>query len=457
MRLLPAAVAVLLCLLLPSAAAAERTTHTYTVGPIDVAGYEVKQNGITVGIPKPATDGSIVAMKTDLVDKQGRQMPIRRLMLHHIVFANLGSRFGDKRDATCDTFTNLDSVSVLPAAAERFYGAGEERAELELPPGYGYPVAGEDVWTLTWMVMNHRRVADRAYIRYEVTVDDDPSLEPVTPAWLDVANCKADPIYDVPGGGAPGEIHERTSDWTVPFDARVVAGGGHVHGGAQDLQLTQPECDNRLLATSRPTWGRRDHPFYRVKPVLHEPGPVHMSAFSTATGFPVRAGQRLRLNSRYDAERPHTRVMGILIAFLARDEAGGEPCAELPGDVRESESPIAGRTTAPKVRVPLTGLNRRGRAVTIKRPPGKVRRTNRVRAGDVFFAPRNLRVRPGTTVRWDFDGRQLHDVTLASGPRGFSSPHRLKGRFEQQLDTPGTYRLFCSLHPVAMTQRIVVR
>jgi len=43
----------------------------------------------------------------------------------------------------------------------------------------------------------------------------------------------------------------------------------------------------------------------------------------------------------------------------------------------------------------------------------------------------------------------LHDVTVASGPRGFSD----RGRFTQALDTPGTYELFCSLHPVSMTQR----
>ena len=114
--------------------------------------------------------------------------------------------------------------------------------------------------------------------------------------------------------------------------------------------------------------------------------------------------------------------------------------------------------TAPRVTVPLTGLDKRGRAVKISRPPGRVSRARRVVIRDNRSSVRNLLLRRGATVNWDFRGADLHDVTVASGPRGFSSPHQTRGaRFSQKLDTPGTYRLFCSLHPVAMTQRIVVR
>lgn len=452
---------VLLCALLltPAAADAAPRKLTFKVGPINVNGYEVKQNNIDIGIPKPDVDGHITAMEADLVDVQGRPMPIERLMLHHIVFANLGSQLGDKKDASCDTFTGLDSVQKIPAMAERFYGAGEERATMQLPGGYGYPVAKDDIWTLTWMVMNHRAVSDKAFIQYTVTVDDDAALTPVKPVWLDVRNCRADPVYDVPGGGAPGSTHSEVSDWRAPYDGRIVAGGGHVHGGAKDLRLSQPDCGDRQIARSRPTWGNPDHPFYNVKPVLHEPGPINMSGFGTSQGFPVKAGERLRLTSNYDAELPHTRVMGIMIVFLA--EGGGPQCGTLPTDVAETTSALPGRTTTPRVTVPLTGLDARGRARTISRPPGKTKRfagNAKVRVGDTFFSLRNLSVRRGARVSWSFTGRQLHDVTVASGPRGFSSPHRGRGgRFAKKLDVPGTYRLFCSLHPVAMTQRITVR
>jgi plastocyanin len=444
-------------LLLPAVAGAEQKTYTYTTGPLTVEPYQVLQNNFDYGIPRPPGAGSIVHMETDLVDKKGAPIPIQRLMLHHIVFFNLGATLGAKKDPTCDSITALDSKSQIPAMVERFYAAGEERAVMRLPQGYGYNVGAEDTWGLTYMVMNHRAVRDTAYIRYTLTYDSDPALTPVHPVWLDVNNCRADPVYDVPGGGAPGTNDVRTADWVAPYGGRLVSGGGHVHGGAKELQLTSPDCQDRLLARSRPTWGNADHPFYNVKPVLHEPGPINMTGFSSSTGVPVAAGERLRLNSIYDAELPHTRVMGIMVVFMTKDESPPAGCAALPADLTETAT-LSGRLNAPRVTVPLTGLDRNGVAQRISKPKGKLVKAKSVVVDHLAFSKRNLLVSRGTTVRWSFRDDQLHDVTVASGPRGFSSPHQgAGGRFAQKLDTPGTYRLFCSLHPVAMTQRIVVR
>ena len=431
--------------MLAAPAQAARKTETFRFGPIDVAGYEVRQNGMDFDIPRPAGAGSIVAMDADLVDASGRPIPIRRLMLHHIVFTNLG-----RRDATCGQFTLLDSLTKVPALAERFYAAGEERATLDLPAGYGYRVDGDDTWGLAYMVMNHRARADRAYVRYRVTWDDDPALRPVTPVWMDVRNCNMDPVYDVPGGGRPGSTHTETMDWTVPEAGRIVAGGGHVHGGGRRLDLSRPACGPAPVASSRPTWGARSHPFYNVKPVLHEPGPVHMTAFKTATGIGVRAGEPLRLTSLYDAQRPHTRVMGIMVVFFAPDASADPACGPPPPDLVESVSPTAGRTRAPVVEVPL-----------FRQPGGRTRRHRgnvRVMVGDNVFSRRNFSVPRGATVSWSFRGGALHNATVANGPRGFSSPNYVQqGEFRQKLTVPGTYELFCALHPVEMTQRIVVR
>lgn len=462
MRLAPLLAAVLV-LVLAAPAGAEIRELEYRTGPIDVAAYQVRQNGLQLDIPKPDVDGAITAMDVDLVDADGTPVPIRRLMLHHIVFTNLGTAIGAKHDATCDTIMGLDSVTRLPGIVERFYAAGEERARLELPAGYGYRVSGADRWGVTWMIMNHRARSDSAYIRYRISYDTAPAaLTPVQPAWLDVANCKSDPIYDVPGGGRPGSTDERTFDWTVPEGKRVVAAGGHVHGGGLGLRLSEPDCGDRTLGEIRPTWGTRSHPFYNVRPVLHEPGPINMRALTSQAGLPVGAGQRLRLTSSYDAELPHTRVMGIMIAFLAPAPASDAQtaCPALPRDVTYDVAP-AGRKRTPRVVVPLTGIDENGRAIRISHPPGRLERLGRsatVRIRRYAFSLPNLSVRRGATVRWRFQDPTLHDVTLASGPRGFSSPHRGRGgRFAERLTVPGTYRLFCSLHPVAMTERIVVR
>ena len=48
-------------------------------------------------------------------------------------------------------------------------------------------------------------------------------------------------------------------------------------------------------------------------------------------------------------------------------------------------------------------------------------------------------------------------MTVASGPRGFSSAHLDRGASTPSGSrTPGTYKLFCGLHPVTMTQTIKV-
>jgi hypothetical protein len=447
----------LVCLALPALAApavasAEAETHTFRV-PIAVEGYEVKQD-IAVA-PHPEVDGFITAMRTDIVDEDGRRVPIQRLMLHHIVFANLA-----RPDSTCQDVLGWDSETRFPAP-ERFFAAGEERARMVLPPGYGYRTAADDPWGLLYMVMNHRRAPDRAFIEYEVTVESDPSLQPVEPYWLDVRNCRADPIYNVPGTEESGSTHVLSRDFEIAEDGRIVAGGGHVHGGARELSLTQPACGNRELARSTPTWGKAEHPFYNVRPILHEPGPINMSAFTSESGIPVTAGQPLRLNSAYENSRPHTRVMGIMLVYVAPDPSVDDPCAPLPSDIQTHRTTKPGRAGPIPFRVPLTGLDRRGRAVDISAPPGPLRRLSSgdvVTVGDRYFSPRNAVVDEGTRLRWRFFGSELHNLTLANGPVGIASPNLNDGRgFSHRFGEPGTYRFFCAIHPVDMSERLIVR
>jgi plastocyanin len=48
-------------------------------------------------------------------------------------------------------------------------------------------------------------------------------------------------------------------------------------------------------------------------------------------------------------------------------------------------------------------------------------------------------------------------VTVISGPVGFSAPWTTSGVFTHRFTKAGVYRLFCSLHPARMVQRITVR
>jgi plastocyanin len=81
-----------------------------------------------------------------------------------------------------------------------------------------------------------------------------------------------------------------------------------------------------------------------------------------------------------------------------------------------------------------------------------------VEVGDLFFKRPNISLRAGGTVTWRFDGPTLHNITLANGPRGFSSKNLSDGRiYRKKLTVPGTYQLFCGLHPVDMTATIKVK
>jgi hypothetical protein len=435
-----------------------KQTYDCRYGPITVAPFQVLAKEIQLGMPKPDVDGAITNMETDVVDADGAPVPISRLMLHHIVFANVGATFGAKRDGTCSSFTSWDSMTELPGIAERFYGAGEERAKLALPEGYGYPIAKEDSWLVSYMFMNHRARTDSAYIGYKVTVDTRPDVTPVEPYWLDVENCKVDPVYDVAGGKRRGSRDRQRMVWNVPKAGRLIAGGGHVHGGGQQLALVRPDCREKQIYTSRPVWGSARHPFYRVRPVLHEPGPIHMSGFSSAKGVPLAAGEKVVLESNYDASLPHTRVMGIMVVFMAPDPSVGANCGPSPGDFAALPAP-AGRKSPPTFRVPIVG--RRGnRAVNIAAPPGRrvrLGRRGRIDVGDLFFRRPNVTLPAGGTLTWRFEGDTLHNITLANGPRGFSSPNLSKGRtYRKKLTVPGTYQLFCGLHPVDMTATVKV-
>src|SRR5215210_4082220 len=465
--------------LLPGAASATEHGYTYRI-PISVSGYQVKQT-VTFG-QRPPVNGHVTHMEVDIVDAacqnattcpDATPVPIQRLMLHHIVFLNTG-RTDQSCGAAGEKILGFDNMTLAPPV-ERFYAAGEERAKLAMPAGYGYPLGDPATsnWAVLYMVMNHKPDLDSAYIQYKVTVDDDPAVEDAKPVWLDERNCSADPIYNVPGTGEKGATDVQSREFTVSPDllgasgGRIISGAGHVHGGAHELNLTQPSCGNRELFNSEPTWGRKDHPFYNVRPILHEPGPISMTAFQTPTGFPFQAGEPLRLNSIYDNTRPHTRVMGIMIVYVAPDdEAGAEPCGPLPTDVSYTGRPDGRTKGPPHFEVPLTGLDENGDAITIDHPEGELRDLDSgdtIGVKDNLFTKRNIRIDAGDKLNWSYDSSNLHNLTLANGPKAIGGPNLSRDGsgeprvFTKRFKRPGTYRLFCALHPVQMTERVVVR
>ena len=441
-------VAMLAGLLMAAPAQAETTTRTWRAGPVDLRAYGTEQGLTTTRAPR--MNGFVTAMYARLVDAAGRPVPQERVMLHHVFFVNHGRFPGDRRAGDCRSKNG-----------ETFYGTGEEDQAIELPPGYGYKVRKGDRWRVGWMYMNHRPARDRVYLQYTVTLSDEP-LTPVTPYWISVS-CAAGKIYSVPGDAGPGSVHLRSRTWKVPRAGRIVAAGAHAHGGALAVDVADERCGGRVLATSSARYGTEDDPIYNLSPVLHEPAPRSMSVATSPTGWAVDRGDRLKVTSRYANDSPHSAVMGIMHLYVAHGAGRPEPCPPPPADVaahRLAFLGAPGRDVPPLEQPELSELGEDG----IARPVADLTGPIAVRGGDAavavrnaVFSPRRLSVPSGAVVRWSFGDPVQHDVTLVSGPRAFASAYTRRGTYRKRLTTPGRYKIFCSLHPVTMSQTIDVR
>jgi plastocyanin len=442
-RLFSLTLTIVFLLSVPSPAAAKLKTYTLRFGPVAVGGFNVK---LPRGVARtPRVNGDIVRMHADLVDRQGRRVTIRDVMLHHVFFSQ-------HRAAP-------EHWQCAGANEEVFYGTGEENQSLRLPRGYGYPIRRGSSWFVKAMVMSHSLRALDVYIRYRVTVHTGARLKPVHPFWLRAKGCERSVAYPIQGGGAAGSTHLRRSGWRVPYSGRIVAVGGHLHGGAKNMWLSQPRCRARRLLDTRPLYGMPDNLYYRARPILHEPGPVDTRYFLSRTGIPVVRGEVLQQSATYDAEHPRWGVMSTMHVYLAADDHVPRSCTRLPSDRRELQKSQRVRRRPPWTPVPLTGLNDAGHTYTITQSPFPVKALGDnavVHIGNGAFNPPHVSIPAGKSVTWRFvDG--VHNVRLGNGPRLIGTQSRTRGRSERSVfPVPGHYELFCTLHPISMHEVVEV-
>ena len=150
--------------------------------------------------------------------------------------------------------------------------------------------------------------------------------------------------------------------WTVPETGRIVAGGGHVHGGGKTRTDPQTAAQLRALHVG-PTWGGASHPFYNVKPGAARAGPDQHERLHQRRGLPACSGREAACwTPNYDGEQPHTRVMGIMVD-LPRPGRSGEP-AKLhpPGRPRELPRPSRARPSRRASRCRSSGSTGSGKA-----------------------------------------------------------------------------------------------
>jgi plastocyanin len=301
-------------------------------------------------------------------------------------------------------------------------------------------------WMLVAMVMNHVKKPKTVYVRTKVHYTEE-ERQPVHPT---VVGCRGNGMsYDVPGGGPKGSNFVDTSTWTVPYNGRILMGASHQHGGGKRQTLASDTCNRKLL--DAPVYhGTSDHIYNTIRPILHEPGPIANGTFGTKQGIPVREGEVLRRRAVHDAESLHVASMGFWVLHMVRDDSV-EQCGPMPTDLTELRRPKRFDKTPPHDR----------KVPQLEKPTGAFAAFTGgpITIADSYFRPGKLEAKRGDTLTWEFKGSKPHTVTVANGPRGFSSLYsgQVRGSKSFTFDVPGTYRLTCLVHPTTMSQTVRVR
>jgi amicyanin len=90
-------------------------------------------------------------------------------------------------------------------------------------------------------------------------------------------------------------------------------------------------------------------------------------------------------------------------------------------------------------------------------PPASAAADHHVMISNFTFSNAALTVRAGDTVTWTNHDQVPHDVVSSSGPAVVRSPLMDAGQsFSFAFTAPGTYALYCSVHPEMRAQVVVL-
>jgi len=439
----------------PAASARERMLTLYSP-KIHTLPYVHDTHNVTLrpdGRQAPRRPGYITGWAAqDIVDSKrpdAKPLPLRRMMVHHFLIFAPGRV--DQAPGSCwgasgfiggrgeEHPTGKLSRVGWPQSFRRRYGVNNRTSDGRAP-----------AWRLTAMVMNHYKRPKSFYVRlrvWYVTGERRQSLLPtIVGKCSHVLNGMS---YDVPGGGGKGSNFVDKSRWTSPLNARILTATSHNHGGAKYQSLTSVTCHRRLFKAPA-YYGLPSHIYNRIRPILHEPGPIGNGAYGTQRGIPLAKGEVLQRRAVHDNSNLHVAAMGFWVLHLVRDDSV-HPCGRIPNDVREINKPRR------YDRTPNYGLV----VPQLSKPKGVFQpfTGSPLAVGDLFFGPDRVSTTAGQPVTWRFTGSLPHSVTVANGPRGFSSVYlgRRRGTYTFRPTVPGVYRMTCLIHPTTMGQTLVVR
>jgi hypothetical protein len=344
--------------------------------------FTVPANGQVHNVPMtidaPCTNCRITDMVPNLVFTNGSTANIQDgLMLHHFVIFNPAQQ------------------GIGCPISEPFFGAGNERSQLHLPSPYGYHNSSA-TWNMITHLVNQSSVAQTVNIQVVYRWRTVAETESARPAWLDIDSiCTGgNSEYTIPTGYS--DMH---SDWTVPQNARLLGMAGHLH----DIDIIDPNpcpvhCPERgdpIALSAELLGGNGNEYFGPIPPNNPPPSDItgatlcrseayHGTSVGTTLranghldttsqcgifsevpagaqpeafpddgaysfeGYPIKAGQVIRLHSEYqnNSGAPKTDVMGIMAAWMAFPDPGyPRPVGATP--MRASLVPAYNQCTSP--------------------------------------------------------------------------------------------------------------
>ena len=154
--------------------------------------------------------------------------------------------------------------------------------EVRLPDGFGLPFTPQD--SIHWMPMFNNRDDGPAKVemRIEVTVIRQKDLaKPLRRLYSTLRSVQLPHLFYI----AP-QRHERETTFALPFDGRIHFMGTHIHPYGESIELFNVTRQERVWKGA-------------MKKNAAD-GMAAMEIYSSAEGYPVKAGESYRLTSVYN-------------------------------------------------------------------------------------------------------------------------------------------------------------
>jgi plastocyanin len=309
-------------------------TLKFEYGPVTITPGQNNIDFSSGDVPKPSVDGYIVAIRPNIKYANGKVPPVDVVHLHHGVWLNRSARNGDR-------------------GAPNFFAAGEEKTEMRLPVGYGYPYRADDDWYINYMIHDLTSQGHKILITYDVdfvpmTAPEAAAIAPAKPVWMDVQP-GIYPVFDVlKGAGGPDLQFTYPDEATDPYKGRparnvwradkdyvLLGTAGHLHPGGLHTDLWVDRAGATGPKGSSAVQGQPGtaHLFRSDAKYFEPAGAVSWDVSMTGTRpdwkAQIHGGDTLRLNATYDTKRASWyESMGIMVVWMAEGTDGRDPFVE---------------------------------------------------------------------------------------------------------------------------------